>query len=50
MTTITKENINNTNYKIEFNNKSTYFVSNEFDCIAYFSTLRKAINFLNKLK
>ncbi len=50
MTTIETTTINNDTYTIEFNGSSTYFVSNEFDCIGRFSTLRKAKNFLKKVQ
>lgn len=44
MTTLTNTN----GFKIEFNGSATYFVSNEFDCLGYFPTERKAKNFLNR--
>jgi hypothetical protein len=50
MTTIETTTINNDTYKIEFNGSATYFVSNEFDCIGRFSTLRRAKNFLKKVQ
>jgi len=50
MTTIETITINNNTYTIEFNGSATYFVSNEFDCIGRFTTLRKAKNFLNKVQ
>jgi len=50
MTTIETTTINNDTYTIEFNGSATYFVSNEFDCIGKFSTLRKAKNFLKKVQ
>lgn len=35
-------------FKVEFNGKATYFVSNSVDCIGHFSTERKAMNFVRK--
>lgn len=45
MTTIATKN----NIKVEFNGSKTYFVSNEFECVKYFDTERKAINYMNKI-
>lgn len=44
MTTITEQN----GFTIQFNGKATYFLSNEFDCIGYYDTERKALNALKR--
>ena len=49
MTTLYQATKNGFQYSIEFNGKSTYFVTTEFGCEAYFPTLRRAKNFINKL-
>ncbi len=35
-------------YKIEFNGSRTYFLSNIFDCVGTFNTLRQAKNAMNR--
>jgi len=44
MTTI----FNSNGFKVEFNGKATYFVSNSVDCVGHFDTERKAINYAKR--
>ena len=47
MKTIYTTTIGGFTYKIEVDG-NTYFVSNKWDCEGYFSTLRKAKNYLKR--
>ena len=49
MTTILTTEKNGFTYTIEFNGSKTYLVLTKFGCEGYFSTLRKAKNFINRL-
>lgn len=39
---------NKGNMKVQFNGSSTYYVSNDYECVKFFDSEKKAINYMNK--